>query len=68
MIIKADPKNTKLSKVAGAFEYIYTSEGVYGFYRGISMIKNFIKNLGPALIRNMSAGFLYFQFLSMLSK
>lgn len=58
MIIKADPKNTKLSKVKGAFEYIYTSEGVYGFYRGIR----------PALIRNMSAGFLYFQFLSMLSK
>ena len=39
MIIKADPKNTKLSKVRGAFEYIYTSEGVYGFYRGIR--KNF---------------------------
>ena len=44
MIIKADPKNTKLSKVKGAFEYIYTSEGVYGFYRGISMIKIFYQN------------------------
>ena len=65
MIIKADPKNTKLSKVKGAFEYIYSSEGVYGFYRGIRIL---IHNVGPALIRNMSAGFLYFQFLSMLSK
>ncbi|CAD8202533.1 unnamed protein product [Paramecium pentaurelia] len=54
MIVKSNPKNYRLTSAYGSVEYILINEGLNGFYRG----------LRPAIVRNMSAGFLYFQMLS----
>lgn len=61
MIVKSNQIH-KLASAYGSVEYILLNEGFNGLYRGLRNILIYFK--GPALARNMSAGFLYFQMLS----
>lgn len=65
MIVKSNSTNIKLANLQGSVEYILDTEGLNGLYRGLRIHIKF--NTGPALVRNMSAGFLYFQILSYIT-